>query len=156
MPPFQTSYATKPQKGYPGMMADASEWNGESGFILDTDAEPGFPLQRGTADRTFNKFTTGTFAGIARAHITNAPNGIFEQNTMIAVADEGVIFVKAGAAVTKGSKVYWNATTKGYQSATASGVLIEGAEFMDSGVLNDIVRIKLRKVPGGFPAPAGG
>lgn len=151
MPPFQTSTATKPLSGYPGMMADASEWQAVSGFILDADAEPGFPLQHGAADRTFNKFTTGAFAGIARAHITAAPNGVFRQNDMIAAADEGHIFVKAGAACTRGSVVYWNATTKGYQTAAAGGVLIEGAEFVTSGVLNDNVIVNLRKIPGGFP-----
>lgn len=152
MPPFQTSTATKPLSGYPGMMADASEWNGVSGFIAEDDAEPGFPVQHGANDRVFNHLTTGAFAGILRAHITAAPKGVFTENSMIAAADEGHIWVKAGAACTRGTKVYWNSTTKGYQSASASGILIPGAEFMDTGVLNDVVRVNLRKLPGGFPA----
>ena len=152
MPPFQTSTATKPLSGYPGMMADASEWNGVSGFINEAAAEPGFPVQHGASDRTFNIFTTGAFAGILRAHITAAPKGVFTQNAMVAAADEGHIWVKAGGACTRGTKVYWNATTKGYQSASAGGVLIPGAEFLGTGVLNAVVRVNLRKLPGGFPA----
>lgn len=157
MPPFQTSEAIRPAKGFPGQMADTAEWNANSGFIQGTTLRPGSPVQVGTGERTFAALTSGVFAGILRHHITAAPNGIFDEGQMVAAVDMGHIFVRPGGACTLGSPVYWNATLNsgqgGYTSTAAGGTHILGAEFGASAAATDpVVMVKLVKLPGGIPA----
>jgi len=152
MPPFQTSTAIKPAAGYPGMMADASEWNGVSGFILVDTAKPGHPVSAGTQERAFIPFTEGqAFVGILRAHITAAPKGVFTVNEMIAASDEGHIFVQLAGPATARSRVYWDADAEGYTSTAAGNLLIPGAEFIQAGAVGDNVIVNLRKMPGVSP-----
>lgn len=156
MPPFQTSEAIRPAKGYPGMMADMAEWNANSGFIEGTTLRPGWPVQRGTGERTFAAFTTGAFAGILRHHITNAPGGVFEEGSMVGAIDEGHMFVRPGGTCTAGGPVYWDATAndgEGGYSDDDTGTLILGAEFHTAAAAtDDVVIVNLRKIPGGIPA----
>ena len=156
MPPFQTSEAIRPAKGFPGMMADMAEWNANSGFAVGTTLRPGHPVQRGPApgERSFAIFTTGSFMGILRHHITAAPQGIFAENAMIAAIDEGHMFVRPGGACTAGMPVYWLASANGgeggYTSVTTGAVRIPGAEFHTTAVASDdVVVVNLRKLPGG-------
>lgn len=148
MPPIQTTYASKPKSGFPGMMADAAEWNANSGFVVAANVKPGSPVQGNGQDRQFVPLTTGTFVGIMRSHITNQDeDGDFILNTMNAAIDEGHIFVRAAGVCTPRGPVYWDAANGGY-SDDDGGVEIPGAEFLTGGVVGDDVVVNLRRVPG--------
>lgn len=157
MPPFQTSEALRPAKGFPGMMADMSEWNANSGFIQGTTLRPGHPVQQGSAERTFAPLTTGVFVGILRHHITAAPQGVFGDGNMVSAVDYGHIFGLPGGACNLGGPVYWNQSLNsgqgGYTSTAAGGTRILGAEFGSAATATDpVVMIKVNKLPGGLPA----
>lgn len=157
MPPFQTSEALRPAAGFPGMLADQSEWNAESGFIEGTTLRPGHPVQRGVNERTFVAYTNGNFVGILEHHITAAPGGIFTEGEMVGAVDMGHIFVRPGGTCTRGTAVFWNAALNsgegGYTSTEAGGTRILGAEFLNTAAAADpVVKVNIRKLPGGVPA----
>lgn len=158
MPPFQTSEALRPAKGFPGGMVDMSEWNANSGFIEGTTLRPGMPVQRGTVKNRFAPLTAGgQFMGILRHHITHVTKGVYENNTQAAAVDAGHIFGRPGGVCTVGTPVYWNSTLNsgegGYTSTATGGVRLLGAEFMDTVAATDeVVPINLQKLPGGIPA----
>lgn len=160
MPPFQTSEALRPQAGFPGQMADGSEWNAISGFVSYATARAGHPVSYGPTERTFVAVAQGTrFAGLLQHHLTEVVNGVVNQNAMLGAIDEGVMFVRPGGVCTRGNPVFFNPAANGGQGgySNGTGFVIPGAEFLNSAVGSDpVVQVKLRKVPGtaAFAAPA--
>lgn len=159
MPPFQTTTALKPAKGYPGMLANMEEWNAFTAFAEDVTANPlgfGQPVMKGTGDDQVKKLATGNrFLGITRSHIDSgkvaaADNGQYAEGRILAVVDMGVIFVTAGAAVTKGQLVYWLPSSGRYFGASATGrIPLTGCEFDDSAAAaGDVVAVRVRITPG--------
>ncbi len=165
MPPFQTTTALKPAKGYPGMMANMEEWNAFTAFAEDVTANPigfGQPVMKGTgADQVKKLAAGGVFAGITRANIdagatATADGGRYGEGKSLGVADMGVIFVTAGAAITKGQKVYWVPSSGRYYGASATGrILLPNTEFDDNAAAaGDVVAVRLRITPGNDPVAA--
>lgn len=160
MPPFQTSEALRPQAGFPGQMADGSEWNAISGFVTHANARAGHPVSYGPTERTFVAVAQGTrFAGLLQHHLTEVVEGVFNQNAMAGAIDEGVMFVRPGGVCTRGNPVFFNPAANGGEGgySNAVGFVIPGAEFLNSATATDpVVQVKLRKVPGtaAFAAPA--
>lgn len=159
MPPFQTTTALKPAKGYPGMMANMEEWNAFTAFAEDVTANPigfGQPVMKGTGDQQVKKLATANrFIGITRANIDSGAKattegGTYAEGHILGVIDEGVIFVTAGAAVTKGQLVYWLPSSGRYFGASATGrILLTGCEFDDSATAaGEVVAVRVRITPG--------
>lgn len=155
---------TKPVAGLPGQMQNMEEWNAFTAFASDTNTKPigfGHPVsiagQASDGTATVKALAaTEVFAGITRENITTGATGsnattTYADGDCIGVADEGVIFVLAGATVTKGQKVWFNPTdNKYYGAATANGNLpLPNCEFDQGGSADQAVPVRLRVVPGG-------
>lgn len=147
--------------GYVGCWANMEEKNSFTGF-----AESAFgyavPLAFGTAapgprgaDMYVKPLASGdVFVGISLANInpTGTPvNGQerYGVGDCLGVGDEGVLFVRAGASVTKGAKPFYDPATGLWHGASASGRLpIPGARFDDAAASGEAVALKFRVDPG--------
>lgn len=156
MPPFQTTTALKPAKGYPGMMANMEEWNAFTAFAEGATVGFGQPVMKGTGDDQVALLESGgRFVGITRSNIDSgapatADGGLYAADRTMGVVDMGVIFVTAGAAITKGQLVYWDPTSGRYFGASATGrILLTGCEFDDSATAaGEVVAVRVRITPG--------
>ena len=157
---------TKPAKGLPGQFQNMEEWNAFTAFVSGTATKPigfGHPVSRNgqAGDGTVivkALATTEVFAGITRENITTAgtTQDVYADDEKIGVADEGVIFDLAGAALTIGGNVFWNPTTNRYVAAAGAGILpLPNCSYDQSAVAEEVVPIRLRIVPGGAAVTAG-
>lgn len=157
---------TKPAKGLPGQFQNMEEWNAFTAFVSGTATKPigfGHPVSRNgqAGDGTVivkALATTEVFAGITRENITTAgtTQDVYADDEKIGVADEGVIFGLAGAALTIGGNVFWNPTTNRYVAAAGAGILpLPNCSYDQSAVAEEVVPIRLRIVPGGAAVTAG-
>jgi len=156
----------KPLAGLPGQFQNMEEWNAFTAFVSDTSTKAigfGHPVsiagEAGDGTALVKALaTTEVFAGITRENLTtgNASNQtVYADGDCIGVADEGVIFVLAGATVTKGQKVYFNPANNKYYGASATGYLpLPNCEFDQGGAADEAVPLRLRIVPGGTAVTA--
>lgn len=141
-----------------GAWANMEECNAFTAFA---QSEFGYavPLAFGTANTGANMnvvpLTTGNvFVGISQCNINPtgaAVNGSerYGVGDCLGVADEGVLFVRAGASVTKGAKPFYDPATMLWHGATAAGRLpIPGARFDDAAASGQPVALKFRVEPG--------
>jgi hypothetical protein len=111
--------------------------------ITDAGTDP-------TAGEAFSVTVTATsdlgdFLGLSVRDTTlGAEEDVYEAGDTVAVLDEGVMWVTAGATVTPADKPYWNPSTSRY-TKTATHLEIPGATFESSGGNGDLVKLKLRK-----------
>lgn len=156
---------TKPLKGLPGQFQNMEEWNAFSAFVTGTGTKAigfGHPVsvagQASDGTATVKALaTTEVFAGITRENITTGGTNTttYADGDLIGIADEGVIFVLAGATVTKGQKVFFNPTNNKYYGASATGYLpLPNCEFDQGGAADQAVPMRLRIVPGGTAVTA--
>lgn len=159
----------KPAKGSPGQFQNMEEWNAFSAFVTGTSTKAigfGNPVSRsgvrsdGTA--TVKALaTTEVFVGVARENIVTGSTGTdasttYADDDLIGIADEGVIFGLAGAALTAGGNVFWDPATNTYVAATGAGILpLPNCSYDQSAASGDVVAIRLRVVPGGAAVTAG-
>lgn len=157
----------KPGIGLPGQFQNMEEWNGFTAFVTGTTAKAigfGHPVsiagQAGDGTALVKALADGeVFAGITRENIStgNATDqAIYADNDRIGVADEGVILVVAGAAVSKGEKAFWNPADNKYYDTTDTGRLpLPNCEFDQDGTNGNVVPLRFRIVPGGSAVTAG-
>ncbi|MCC5777858.1 DUF2190 family protein [Nitratireductor sp. B36] len=157
---------TKPVAGLPGQFQNMEEWNAFTAFASDTATKAigfGHPVsingQAGDGTATVKALADGeVFAGITRENITTgdaASTTTYADGDVLGVADEGVIFVLAGAAVTKGQKVYFDPSNNKFYGGSATGRLpLPNCEFDQDGVADQAVPMRLRIVPGNDPVAA--
>lgn len=157
---------TKPAAGLPGQFQNMEEWNAFTAFASDTSTKAigfGHPVsiagQAGDGTATIKALADGeVFAGITRENITtgNAEDQlVYADGDIVGVADEGVIFVLAGAAVTKGQPAFFNPTDNKFYGASATGYLpLPNCEFDQDGAADQAVPLRLRIVPGGAAVEA--
>lgn len=145
---------TKPAAGYPGMWANMEECNSFSAFA-ESSFGFGVPLAKGTGDMGVVPLTTGNrFIGISLSNVytTGTPSNGDERygvGDLLGVADEGVIFVRAGASVTKGALAYYDTATGKFHGASAAGRLpIPNAEFDGAAADGEVAPLRIRIVPG--------
>lgn len=119
----------------------------------------GVPLAKGNsngADLNVVPLTTGNqFVGISLANVytTGTPNANGQEQygvgDILGVADEGVIFVRAGDDVVKGAKPFYDPATGLWHGASDTGLLpIPGARFDDAAASGEPVALKFRVDPG--------
>lgn len=157
---------TKPVAGLPGQFQNMEEWNSFTAFVTGTSTKAigfGHPVsiagQAGDGTATVKALaTTEVFAGITRENITTgnqADQTVYADGDCIGVADEGVIFVLAGATVTKGQKAFFNPANNKFYGASAAGYLpLPNCEFDQGGAADQAVPLRLRIVPGGTAVTA--
>lgn len=157
---------TKPVAGLPGQFQNMEEWNAFTAFVTGTSTKAigfGHPVsiagQAGDGTATIKALaTTEVFAGITRENIVTgnqSDSTVYADGDCIGVADEGVIFVLAGATVTKGQKVFFNPANNKYYGASATGYLpLPNCEFDQGGSADQAVPLRLRIVPGGAAVTA--
>lgn len=158
---------TKPAAGYPGMWQNMEECNSftafaseEMGFAVPVTFEPG--ATDSEAGMGVEVLTVGSvFQGITLSNIytsgtpTSAGDEMYGIGDILGVADEGVLFVKAGSSVAKGNPVFWDPATGLYHGSTATGrIKLPNTQFDAAGAANDAVALKIRLVPGGAAVTA--
>lgn len=158
---------TKPAAGLPGQFQNMEEWNAFTAFVTGTGTKAvgfGHPVsvagQAGDGTALVKALaTTEVFAGITRENIATgnaADQTLYADNDRMAVADEGVIFGLAGAALTIGGNVFWDPATNTYVAAADTGVLpLPNCSYDQSAASGDVVPIRLRVSPGGAAVTAG-
>lgn len=146
MPLIQTDYNITPAKGIVGRRQNMEEWNGFTGHPTASGVVgAAYPVQDAGVGEQITIFTSGNFRGITEADTFGLTGEFYERGYNVPVLESGVIFGLAAAACTKRTAVYWNATLKGYQSASSGGTLIPGAEFDATEAAGDPVAIRLRR-----------
>lgn len=144
-----------------GQWANMEECNSFTGFA-ESEFGYGVPLMLGTAapapdgaDMNVVPLTTGNrFVGISLANInpTGTPANGEERygvGDILGVADEGVLFVKAGGTVAKGDVPYYApADGKYYGSSSAGRLPLPGCQFDDAAADGEPVALKIRVAPG--------
>jgi len=148
--PLQTSYSQFQPAGYPGMSANMEEWNASTKIATATIAF-GAPVQR-SGDTQCAPLTSGEYIGIAAAHhvltATNADS--YGQYDNVPVADEGVFFGLAGAAITAGAALNWDSANGKWTTASVAGAIyaVPGAEADTAASGNNaIFKVRLRRTP---------
>lgn len=136
-----------------GAWANMEECNSFTGFA-ESEFGFGVPLTFGTtagANMNVKPLTTGNvFRGISLANTGTSGTPVSGQarygiGQSLGVADEGVIFVRAGAGVVKGAKPFYEVATGLWHGATATGRLpIPGCYFDDAATSGDPVALKIR------------
>lgn len=148
--PFQTAYTQYQPAGFPGMSANMEEWNGLTRTATATIAF-GAPAQR-SGDTQCAPLTSGEFLGIAIAHhtLTSTNADSYGQYDNVPLADEGVFFGLAGAAITAGAALNWDSANGKWTTAAASGAIyaVPQAEADSAASGNNaIFKVRLRRIP---------
>lgn len=147
---LQTTYSMNQPAGYPGMSANMEEWNGLTKTATATIAF-GAPVQR-SGDKGCSPLTSGEFIGLAIAHhvITSTNADSYGQYDNVPVADEGVWFGVAGAAIVAGAALNWDSANGKWTTAAVAGAIyaVPGAEADTAASGNNaIFKVRLRRVP---------
>lgn len=151
MSAIQTTYGTGLATAYVGMIANAEECNLISREV-ETAAIPfGAAAKQGVAETGILAATAAAdvFRGIvlrdqsadARVAINSAP-----VLSSALVMTQGIVWVRAGATVAPGTAVYMvvgTAQAGNFTSVPTSNLPIPRATFESSGVVGDLVKIRL-------------
>lgn len=150
MPPLQSTYTQFQPAGYPGLLANMEEWNGMTRTATATIAF-GAPVQRNGA-KGCTPLTSGEFLGVAIAHhvVTATSGDSYGQYDNVPVADEGVIWGIAGAAIAVGAALNWDSANGKWTTAAVAGAIyaVPGAEADEPASGNNaIFKVRLRRIP---------
>lgn len=148
---LQSTYTQFIPAGLSGQMANMEQWNGMT-RIASATILFGCPGQRNGDTQVAPLASGGEFLGIAILHhvITATNADSYGQYDNVPLADEGVFFAAADAAIAVGAALNFNTATNRYTTAATSGTVIAvpGAEAdtaaSGSGV---IFKVRLRRVP---------
>lgn len=148
---LQTAYTQFQPAGFPGMSANMEEWNGITRTATATIAF-GAPAQRSGDVQCAPLASGGEFIGIAIAHhvLTSTNADSYGQYDNVPLADEGVWFGLADAAITVGTALLWNTVSGRWTTASASGTVIAvpGAEADTAAAgAGALIKVRLRRVP---------
>ncbi|RSV15675.1 hypothetical protein CA235_07430 [Sphingomonas sp. ABOLF] len=148
--PLQTSYTQFQPAGVVGFSANMEEWNGLTRTASAT-INFGAPVQR-NGDKGCSPLTSGEFLGLAIGHhvltATNADS--YGQYDNVPVADEGVYWGLAGAAIAAGAALNWDSAGLKWTTAAVAGAIyaVPGAEADTAASGNNaIFKVRLRRIP---------
>lgn len=148
--PLQTAYTQFQPAGFPGLLANMEEWNGQTRIASATIAF-GAPVQR-SGDKGCSPLTSGEYLGVAIAHhvITSTNADSYGQYDNVPVADAGVIWGTAAGAIVAGAAVNWDSASGRWTTSAVTGAIyaVPGAEadIAASGA-GALVKVRLRRVP---------
>jgi hypothetical protein len=147
---LQTAYNQFQPEGLPGFAVDMQEWNGFTKTATATIAF-GAPVQR-NGDKNCTPLTSGEFIGIAIGHhvITATNADSYGQYDNVPIADEGVYWGTAGAAIAVGAALNWDSANGKWTTAAVAGAIyaVPGTEAESAAAGNNsIFKVRLRRVP---------
>lgn len=145
----QSNWATAPDIGYPGMVANGETSNRVSRNVADASGLAfGKFGWRGTGDRdAVIAATAGTIIGVCIADhgLAVVPGGvaadIVPQGRTTGFMTKGAIYVTAGANCADGDQVYVTPTGGTITPTSASNIIAPGWFFDDTALSGAIVRI---------------
>ncbi|PTQ13737.1 hypothetical protein CLG96_00180 [Sphingomonas oleivorans] len=136
--------------GYPGMHANMEAWNALTRTATATIAF-GAPGQRNGDNGVAPLASGGEFIGLAVAtHAVTVNGDLYVLGDTVPIADEGVWFGKADAAIAAGAALNWNSATGRWTTAATSGTIfaVQGAEADSAASGADaIFKVRLRRIP---------
>lgn len=141
----QSTYLDRMPLGFAGMIATQSPSTLVS-YLAEAAIPFGRALKQGTADNEADLADNASdnVLGISvREHSTGETDefGIGEN---VRVMTEGEIFVTAGGTATAGTPVYMIPASGKFVTSATDNLAISGATFVDSGVADGLVRIRLK------------
>ena len=147
---LQTAYTQFQDVGIVGASANMEEWNALTRTATATIAF-GAPVQR-SGDTQCAPFTSGEYLGIAVAHhvLTNTNADSYGQYDNVPVADEGVFWGLAGAAIAAGAQLNWDSANGKWTTASVAGAIyaVPGAEADTAASGNNAkFKVRLRRIP---------
>lgn len=149
--PFQTSYAQNMEPGAVGRRANMEEWNTITCIAEDVTNNPiGFaqPVMRGSGDEKVVIYDgSGSFRGLTEADVTLGAL-VYPEGANTPVCESGVLWALAGDTCTAGESVGWDSATGKYEDGSSSTAVIPNAEFDSSAAAGQLVKIRLRRIPG--------
>lgn len=148
---LQTTYPLGQPAGFPGMSANMEEWNALTRTATATIAF-GAPAQRNGDTQCSPLASGGEFLGIAVAHhvITSTNGDSYGQYDNVPLADEGVWFGLADAAIAVGAALNWNTTTGRWTTAAASATIIavpQAEADTAAAAAGALFKVRLRRIP---------
>lgn len=147
---LQTAYNQFQPEGVVGFAVDMQEWNGGTKTATATIAF-GAPVQR-NGDKSCTPLTSGEYIGIAIGnHVITATNAdSYGQGDNVPVADEGLWWGLAGAAITVGAAINWDSANGKWTTASVAGAIyaVPGVEAESAAAGNNsIFKVRQRRVP---------
>lgn len=144
---LQTTYPSFQDPGRPGMHANMEEWNAIT-RTATADITFGAPVQR-NGDSSCTPLTSGEYIGIAvLQHLVTGNGDKYVQGDNVPIADMGVFWGLAGAAITVGAAVNWDSANLKWTTASVAGAIyaVPGAEA-DSAAAgnNSVFKVRLRR-----------
>lgn len=143
---LQSSYGRYMSAGVVGAIADMTTYDGDS-RICETEAGIGFGLACSQGAEDNGAVLGGSlFVGISVRDITLVHDTADEyaEGDNMATAFRGDIWVQTKTTVVPRQKVYYNSSTGEIgDSGISNAVEIVGAHFLDTGAIDDIVRVRL-------------
>lgn len=144
-----------PARGVIGTWANMETSNARTG-IAEASFAAAVPLAKGVADDGVVALTTGNrFIGVALGNVdmlgTPAADGsaTFATGETLGFADQGVVFVLAGAGVVAGATPFYEVATRKYHGASATGRLpLPTCEFDGTATDGEPVALRVRLLPG--------
>lgn len=149
---YQTTYSLNQPAGFPGMMGNMEEWNGNTKTATAT-IQFGEPAQRVAGGGCAPLVSGGEFIGCAAAHhvFTGTNADSYAQYDNVPIVDEmGRLGGLADAAIAEGAGLNWNTSTKRWTTAATSGTIIAvpGAEADTAGTgAGAFFWVRLRRIP---------
>lgn len=147
---LQTAYTQFQPEGVVGFAVDMQEWNGSTKTATATIAF-GAPVQR-NGDKSCTPLTSGEYIGIAVGnHVITATNAdSYGLGDNVPVADEGLWWGLAGAAITVGAAINWDSANGKWTTAAVTGAVyaVPGVEAESAAAGNNsIFKVRQRRVP---------
>ncbi len=142
-------------RGIVGAWANMEEDNARTAFA-ESEFASAIPLMKGAGEEGALPLTTGNrFIGIALRtnDMLGTPtadgDSTFQVGDLLGVADMGVVFVLAGASVTRGANAFYDPATRKFHGATAAGRLpLPTVEFDANAADGEPVGLRIRILPG--------
>ena len=141
----QTTYPDGMVKGYAGMIATLTPSTTVT-YLAEAAVNFGFAVKQGTADNECAEASADddAFLGIAAREVSSGEANSFGIGENVRVLTQGEIYVTAGGTATAGTAVYMVPASKKFVTASTDNLAIPGATFVESGVLDGIVMIRLK------------
>lgn len=136
-------YTRDLEKGFPGMIADATNKIIDSYAVEEeTGLEPGDAVIQGTDENQIKKYTgSGTVIGVVMHHHKESSEPYYPQNYTVPVVTSGDIYVKVGEDVTAGDAACLMASTYAWGK---TGTAVSNAYYYKGADKDGLAVVRLR------------
>lgn len=142
---IQTEYNDGLVKGYAGMIATQTPCTLVT-YLAEAEVNFGRVAKQGTADRQCAEAdnASDSVLGITVREVSSGLDDSFGVNENVRILTQGDIYVTAGGTATAGTAVYMVPASKQFVTASTDNLAIPGATFVESGVADGLVMIRLK------------